>query len=45
VAVASDGPVQTNLPVVSLDDTDAVASILVENAAPLDAVVARVRSA
>jgi molybdopterin-guanine dinucleotide biosynthesis protein B len=45
VAVASDGPVRTNLPVVPLDDTDAVASLLVERAAPLDAVVARVRSA
>ena len=45
VAVASTGPVETNLPVVALDDTEAVASVLVEKALPLDTVVARVRSA
>ena len=45
VAIASDGPVNARVPVVSLDDTEAVADILVEKAAPLDVVVARVRSA
>lgn len=45
VAVATTEPIETNLPVVSLDDTEAVADILVEMAAPLDVVVARVRSA
>jgi molybdopterin-guanine dinucleotide biosynthesis protein B len=45
VAIASDGPVQASVPVVSLDDVEAVADILVEKAAPLDTVVARVRSA
>ncbi len=45
VAVASDGPVETSLPVVPLDDADAVASALVEKALPFDTVVARVRSA
>jgi hypothetical protein len=36
---------QAKVPVVSLDDIDAVSDILIEKAAPLDAVVARVRSA
>jgi molybdopterin-guanine dinucleotide biosynthesis protein B len=45
VAIASDGPVQASVPVVSLDDTDAVADVLVAKAAPLATVVARVRSA
>ena len=45
VAIASDGPVDARIPVVRLDDIEAVASILVEKAAPLDVVVARVRSA
>jgi molybdopterin-guanine dinucleotide biosynthesis protein B len=45
VAIASDGPVQASVPVVSLDDAEAVADILVAKAAPLDTVVARVRSA
>ncbi len=44
VAIASDGAVTASVPVVSLDDTDAVADILVAKAAPLDTVVARVRS-
>jgi molybdopterin-guanine dinucleotide biosynthesis protein B len=45
VAVASDRPLAASVPVVSLDDVEAVADILVEKAAPLDTVVARVRSA
>lgn len=45
VAIASDGPVAARVPVVALDDVDAVAEILVAKAAPLDAVTARVRSA
>jgi molybdopterin-guanine dinucleotide biosynthesis adapter protein len=45
VAIASDGPVNARVPVVSLDDIDAVADILVAKAAPRDAVVARLRSA
>jgi molybdopterin-guanine dinucleotide biosynthesis protein B len=45
VAIASDKPMQAKVPVVSLDDIDAVSDILIEKAAPLDAVVARVRSA
>lgn len=45
VAIASDGPVPASVPVVSLNDVEAVADILVEKAAPLDTVIARVRSA
>lgn len=45
VAVASDRPVVASVPVVLLDDIEAVADILVAKAAPLDTVVARVRSA
>ena len=45
VAIASDGPVAARVPVVSLDDTEAVADILVAKAAPRDAVLAQVRSA
>lgn len=44
VAVASDGPVATRVPVVSLDDVEAVADILLAKAVSLDAVMARVRS-
>jgi molybdopterin-guanine dinucleotide biosynthesis protein B len=39
VAVASDGEVTARVPVVSLDDIDAVADILVAKARPLDAVL------
>jgi molybdopterin-guanine dinucleotide biosynthesis adapter protein len=39
VAVASDGPLQARVPVVSLDDVDAVADILAAKARPLDAVL------
>ena len=39
VAIASDGPVAARVPVVSLDDIDAVADILVAKARPLDAVL------
>jgi molybdopterin-guanine dinucleotide biosynthesis protein B len=39
VAIASDGPVSARVPVVSLDDTEAVADILVAKARPLDAVL------
>src|SRR4051794_7839891 len=42
VAIASDAPVATRVPVVALDDVGAVANILVAKAVPLDAVVARV---
>ena len=45
VAIASDKPVEASVPVVALDDTEAVADILIEKAAPLDIVIARVRSA
>ena len=45
VAIASDGAVTASVPVVSLDDTQAVADVLLVKAAPLDTVVARVRSA
>jgi molybdopterin-guanine dinucleotide biosynthesis adapter protein len=45
VAVASDGPVAARVPVVSLEDTEAVADILIAKAVPIDAVLARVRSA
>jgi len=45
VAIASDGPVSARVPVVALDDIKAVADVLIEKAAPLDVVVARVRSA
>jgi molybdopterin-guanine dinucleotide biosynthesis protein B len=45
VAVASDGPVAARVPVVALDDTEAIADILVAKAMPRDTVVARVRSA
>jgi molybdopterin-guanine dinucleotide biosynthesis protein B len=45
VAIASDGPVKASVPVVALDDVEAVADILIEKAAPLDTVIARVRSA
>ena len=45
VAIASDGKVEASVPVVSLDDIEAVADILVEKSAPLDTVMARVRSA
>jgi molybdopterin-guanine dinucleotide biosynthesis protein B len=45
VAIASDKPLTASIPVVSLDDIEAVANILLEKAAPLDTVVARVRSA
>jgi molybdopterin-guanine dinucleotide biosynthesis protein B len=45
VAIATDGKVEASVPVVSLDDIDAVADILVDKAAPLDTVMARVRSA
>jgi molybdopterin-guanine dinucleotide biosynthesis adapter protein len=45
VAIASDGPVQASVPVVRLDDIEAIADLLIEKAAPRDVVVARVRSA
>jgi molybdopterin-guanine dinucleotide biosynthesis protein B len=45
VAVASDEPVAARVPVVSLDDVEAVADILVAKAVPFDAVLARVRIA
>jgi molybdopterin-guanine dinucleotide biosynthesis protein B len=45
VAIASDGPLKASVPVVSLNDVEAVADILVEKAVPLETVIARVRSA
>jgi molybdopterin-guanine dinucleotide biosynthesis protein B len=45
VAIASDGVVEASVPVIPLDDLEAVTDMLVAKAAPLDAVVARVRSA
>jgi molybdopterin-guanine dinucleotide biosynthesis protein B len=42
VAIASDGAVAARVPVVSLDDAEAVADILVAKAAPLDAVLDKV---
>src|SRR6476659_7765848 len=42
VAIASDGLVAARVPVVSLDDVDAVADILVAKARPLDAVLEEV---
>ena len=42
VAIASDGPVAARVPVVSLDDVEAVADMLVAKAVPLDAAMARV---
>jgi molybdopterin-guanine dinucleotide biosynthesis adapter protein len=45
VAIASDGPVSARVPVVPLDDIEAIADLLIEKAAPRDVVVARLRSA
>ena len=45
VAVASDKLLEAKVPVVSLDDIEAVSDLLVGKAAPLDTVIARVRSA
>jgi molybdopterin-guanine dinucleotide biosynthesis protein B len=45
VAVASDGAVAARVPVVSLDDVEAVAGILIAKARPRDAVAARMGSA
>lgn len=42
VAVATDGDLKARVPVVSLNDTEAVADILVAKAVRLDAVLARV---
>ena len=44
VAIASDGPVRASVPVVALDDIEAIADILIEKAAPRDVVLARLRS-
>jgi molybdopterin-guanine dinucleotide biosynthesis protein B len=44
VAIASDGPVNAHVPVVSLDDIDAIADILVAKAQPREAVLARVHA-
>lgn len=45
VAIASDGQVEARVPVVSLDDVEAISDILVAKAMPCDSVVAPVRSA
>ena len=42
VAIASDGPVAARVPVVPLDDAEAVTDVLVAKAVPLDAVLTRV---
>src|SRR3954469_18813171 len=44
VAIAADGAVVARVPVVPLDEVDAVADILVARAAPRDAVLARVHA-
>jgi molybdopterin-guanine dinucleotide biosynthesis protein B len=44
VAIASDAPVTAPVPVVSLDDIDGVAELLVARAVPRDAVLARVHA-
>ena len=44
VAIASDASVAARVPVVSLDDADAVADLLVSKAQPRDAVLARVNA-
>jgi molybdopterin-guanine dinucleotide biosynthesis protein B len=44
VAIASDGPVAARRPVISLDDVEAVADVLVAHAAPRDALLARVHA-
>jgi molybdopterin-guanine dinucleotide biosynthesis protein B len=45
VAIASDAPLPSaKIPVVDLDDVDRIADILVEHAAPLDSVLALLRS-
>ena len=44
VAIASDGPVTASVPVVSLDDIEGVADILVAKAMSRDAVMARVNA-
>jgi molybdopterin-guanine dinucleotide biosynthesis protein B len=44
IAIASDGLVGARVPVVSLDDIDAVADLLVAKAQPRDAVLARVHA-
>ena len=45
VAIATDAPFSARVPVVSLNEPDAVADVLVAKAQPRDAVLARVRSA
>jgi molybdopterin-guanine dinucleotide biosynthesis protein B len=45
VAIASDAAIAAGVPVVSLDDVEAVTDLLLEKAAPLGAAIARVRSA
>ncbi|TMJ00035.1 MAG: molybdopterin-guanine dinucleotide biosynthesis protein B [Alphaproteobacteria bacterium] len=42
IGVASDGPVAARVPVVALDDVEAVADILVTKAVSIDAALARV---
>src|SRR3954462_9369608 len=44
VAIASDGPLAARVPVVSLDDAEAVADILLAHAAPRNTVLARVHT-
>ncbi len=44
VAIASDGPVAARVPVIALDDIEAIADVLVAKAAARDAVLARVHA-
>src|SRR4051794_17198711 len=44
VAIASDGPVKAEVPVVSLEDIEEVADLLVAKAQPRDAVLGRVHA-
>jgi molybdopterin-guanine dinucleotide biosynthesis protein B len=44
VAIASDGPLTARVPVVALDDAEAVADVLIAKAVSLDAVLARVNA-
>lgn len=44
VAIASDGPVAARVPVIALDDVEAVADVLVAKAMPLEAVMMRVHA-
>jgi molybdopterin-guanine dinucleotide biosynthesis protein B len=44
VAIASDGPIAARVPVVSLDDIDGVAELLIAKAQPRDVMLTRVQA-